>query len=419
MSLDVADIQGELFLNQGFLSMGNVRALHFHVGQDIHATGALFKGNGFALRLEGAKIKDHVDLSTSLFSGPLLLGSAQIDEFLMLRGSKLAASAGTEERDASLDLDSISVGQNIDCDGAESSGTIRMQGGTIGDSLILSGAKLRGVEVINATIAGDVYWTGMQDPQQASLNLTGTTFNTLHDDRFSWPVAGSLGVDQAKYKDLVLYEHANASDWPFRGSQLPLVVNDRLDWLRRQAEPFTPQPWMQFAKVLEEKGDVVGAKHVRFVYKRLAGRSASVLFRPVGFVYDAVEENPTRILTPITSLWLLGFVVFWRARRMNAMAPTEKTAYKRHTNGEPLKGYTPFHPAIYALENVLPVIKLGQDAAWAPNPAFDPGQSVAGWRRVLPAVEYRWLARLRWTLIAVGWMLALILAGAIGSRFKS
>jgi hypothetical protein len=44
----------------------------------------------------------------------------------------------------------------------------------------------------------------------------------------------------------------------------------------------------------------------------------------------------------------------------------------------------PFNPVVYALENVLPVVKLGQDSAWAPDP-----EANGSW---LP--EWKWIDRL-------------------------
>jgi hypothetical protein len=42
-----------------------------------------------------------------------------------------------------------------------------------------------------------------------------------------------------------------------------------------------------------------------------------------------------------------------------------------------------------------------------------------GWKRWLPQLSYNWLALLRWLLIVLGWILAIVLAGVIGSLFKS
>jgi hypothetical protein len=106
------------------------------------------------------------------------------------------------------------------------------------------------------------------------------------------------------------------------------------------------------------------------------------------------------------------------------MAPTDEDAYKEFAaSGKLLDHYQPFSPTIYALENVMPVVKLGQDNAWAPNPrraAKNPPPEKKGLMSTLDqwALNFNWLRRFRWLLIVLGWVLALILASVLGSSFR-
>jgi hypothetical protein len=148
---------------------------------------------------------------------------------------------------------------------------------------------------------------------------------------------------------------------------------------------------------------------------------------PFSLLYDWLEEDPTKSLYLILLLGVFGSVIFWRARRMNSMAPSEKDAYDKFaTSRQAPAGYVPpFNGIVYALENCLPVVKLGQDDAWAPDPRAEPtdwfpeSSRWAYWNNWLPKLTYRRLSFLRWAIILAGWLLALILAGAIGERFKS
>ena len=102
-----------------------------------------------------------------------------------------------------------------------------------------------------------------------------------------------------------------------------------------------------------------------------------------------------------------------------AMAPREKDAYDDFSKNDTRPSrLPPFNPIVYTLENVLPVVKFGQDDAWAPNPQLD-APSRESWKRWLPRFSYNWLAFARLVLIILGWALALILAGVIGNLFKS
>jgi hypothetical protein len=199
------------------------------------------------------------------------------------------------------------------------------------------------------------------------------------------------------------------------------TADARIEWLNLQDSNTVTasQPWLQLSGFLSGRGDDAGAKHVLYMMRRIQGYSRGRIERLLHLPYDLVEENPLNITYPILGLWAVGWLVFWRAHRMQAMAPTDSSAYDRFTHKQPMEGYVPFHPAIYALENVLPVVKFGQDSAWAPNPEAVSTGRHKGWRRWLPRIEYYWLARLRWALIVLGWALALILAGAIASRFKT
>jgi hypothetical protein len=272
-------------------------------------------------------------------------------------------------------------------------------------------------------------------PAGVVLLFFGTNVGELHDDEESWPQNGNLILDGLVYRRLVL--HAKATDEEIKqsefGERLRLDPLNRIRWLRLQpnSEQYNAQPWMQLAKLLESTGDTDGAKHVMYEFHRQ--RSRRSLWRPLSFFYDQIEEKPLRVGWPIAFLWGLGSLVFWRAKRMGAMRPTAVAA----TNGAgasvaAAQISAPLHPAVYALENVLPVVRLGQDSAWEPDPKAD-GSLLPDWNwvgrvrrraeqyaltRWMIRLDYKRLVLLRWVLILLGWGLALILAAAIGEQFK-
>jgi hypothetical protein len=140
-----------------------------------------------------------------------------------------------------------------------------------------------------------------------------------------------------------------------------------------------------------------------YSYRRLRTRSNFVR-RVSTWPVHWITEKPIRILFLILALWISGSLVFWRAAYFGAMVPTNKDAVAELKASRPLPpGYPTFHPFVYTLENVLPVVRLGQDDKWAP--------SNKTWM-------YVGLARLRWFLILSGWVLAGILTIAIGEQFK-
>jgi hypothetical protein len=92
------------------------------------------------------------------------------------------------------------------------------------------------------------------------------------------------------------------------------------------------------------------------------------------------------------------------------MAPTERDAYVNWATGKaPVSAYPRFQPFVYSLENSLPLVKLGQDDRWAPDPGFQ------SWGHMLVYWLLMWS---RWILILMGWLQATVLAAAVSDRFK-
>jgi hypothetical protein len=91
-----------------------------------------------------------------------------------------------------------------------------------------------------------------------------------------------------------------------------------------------------------------------------------------------------------------------------SFVPTNDSAQSTLANVHTLPpGYPEFQPIMYATENVLPVVKLGQDQNWSPN-ANDRNRA-----------RYWSLMITRWLLIFAGWAQGLILVSAISGRFRS
>jgi hypothetical protein len=409
--LEIADIAGEMLLKDHFSSSGEIVLLGTHIGGDLNCSSASFTCKDVALLADDARIAGTVYLTEKFSSaGTLRFLNTQIDGNLDCRGAKLTAIQNT------LYADQAKINQNVYLsEGFSSSSAVRFRGAKIGGDLDCSRAAISDLECIGTQTSGDLIWKGIQQPGDALVYLTNSTFSRLLDDRASWPAKGRLVLDGFVYRDLVLSEEATEE----------LLVDYRIDWLERQPKTdlIKPQPWLQVAKILEARGDPDGAKRVVFKLRRQQVLAANPLWQGATFVYDTLEEQPFWILFPIALLWFFGFVIFWRAARMSAMCPRDKDAYNELLRFRRLPGQYPrFNPAVYALENVLPVVKLGQDDAWGPSPQAKPGSWFSNrklaWTRWLPGINYPWLTVFRWTLILLGWVLAGILAAAIGERFK-
>lgn len=428
---DGAQIGDGVFLDDGFESEGTIRLLGAEIKGDLSCLGAKLKTKYNALIADGAKIGGSVFLEDGFESeGTIRLLDAKITGQLNCSGAKLMA------KDNALNAAGAKIGGDVFLDDSfESEGEILLFGAKIGGNLHVRSAKVAGVICKNTVVTGDMIWQRIEKSKGTFLNLVGAMVKNLRDDRMSWPDEGNLDLDGLIYEGLKLYEplsDENIKNHTY-SKEMPLVAKDRIAWLELQSveNASIAQPWVQLANLLNASGDPGGAREVRYAYqRRLHGRD--VLLRGRTYPFDQLEQWPLEICAPITFFWLLGSLIFWRAHRMSMMAPTEKEAFEVfQKTGKPPERYVPLNPFIYALENVLPVVKLGQDSSWYPNPQAAPGNwlpnrpkwlknTVERWAitRWIFRLNYRRLASLRWVLILFGWALAIILATALAEHFR-
>ncbi|MDT8069202.1 MAG: hypothetical protein ROO76_13635 [Terriglobia bacterium] len=362
--------------------------------------------------------------------GELHFEAARIGNPFNCQGAKLSltddALFATEAR-----FDSVFLNKGFSC-----AGRVILLRAQIDGHLSCYGASVSVMTCDLMQVKGDFTWVGikgvsvpMKGVSVPALSLRDATVGMLHDDRASWPSKGRLHLVGFEYGDLVLHEHPSEGELAEESLPREIVLNadDRMEWLRRQSdvEINEPQPWMQLAKVLEAHGNAAGAENVIYEFRRQQVHAASPLVRLTTLPFDLLEEQPLGVLWPMGLSWLIGSLVFWRAHRMKAMAPTDKEAYEefRKSKKAPTT-YPTFNPVVYALENILPVVKFGHDNAWGPDPLKTaqtkfPGRPKMQWTRWLPGLNYRWLAVFRWTLILFGWTLVIILIAAINRSFRN
>ena len=407
---DRAKIGGGVLLDQRFESEGEIRLLGAQIAGELTCNGANLKARGNALSADGARIGGGVLLNQGFHSeGTIRLPGAQITENLECDGANLKA------RGTSLLADGAKIGGGVFLrDHFEAEGVIRLLAAAIGHDLTIDGAKVAAVSCQNTVVNGDLYWQGIKNPRLASLILIGAKVKNLHDDRESWPAAGNLYLEGLAYEELTL--HRRPSQEQIENSlcseELELKVEDRIDWLMRQPENelSNAQPWMQLSKYMEGKGDPDGAKHVLFKYKCLLVTREWPLWRWVRVAFFRLEENPLRIAWSIAFTLLIGWLIFGFAGAHGLLAPTDADADKAFRAKTNLPaGYPELNTLAYTFENAVPLVKLGQDAKWAPDRSWFPKQSSTG---------YWFLVCTRWALILSGWFQGAVLGAALLGRFK-
>ncbi len=406
--LSGARIRGELSFSGAKLEVeakeGEEEVVGLSAGR-AEIGGGVFLGNGFTsngeIRLHGAQIKGDLDCS----------------------GAKLVVTEGK-----ALSADGAEIGGSVFLrDGFTCSGTIRLLGAMIGGQLNFRGAKVAEVCCENLLLSGDLLWMGIQEPEKAALNLMGANVKNLREDRESWPQAGNLVLDGLSYEEVTLHRKRTEVDiengrWT---EELVLKVEDRIEWLMRQRKDILTEahPWMFLAKHLEGKGDRRGAKHVVYTYRCLQAKSKWLPQRLLDCAFAWLEERPLRICWSIAITLFLGTLIFAGADRSGAMIQTvriQPNAVKDDGEVKPVSPlYPKYQPFVYTLENAVPLLRLGMDDKWTPNPS--PEFCVAWyprWPWLYFISTYGVLVFFRWALIMWGWVQATILAAALADRFR-
>lgn len=412
LNFERARVTGSVFLRNGFRAQGIVRLLNTQIGGNLECDrGAFinppkknFPGSGIALYADGISIEGSVFLRNGFRAeGEVRLLGAQIGGTLECQDGAFINPLKKKPDGSTLEASGWALSANrarvkgkvFLSDSFEAEGTIDLRGARTEDALNC----LKGIF------------------KAATLDLRDASAHSIMDDDKSWPNQGNL------YLDGLVYE---------RISEGPTEARTRLRWLELQSE-FTPQPSRQLAKVLMETGDDRGAHWVLFQMERRRRAQEMERFRRVHQDHGLLVRLRCAIWSRAVSLWnglvaltigygyypgwafvwllllaALGWGVFRLGYAAGAMAPTDKDAYSffveqcRKQHCQPPEYYERFHAFVYSLENSVPLVKLGPEEKWQPDP-------------VGPVMWPGFLRWFRWGQICFGWFLTtLFVAGVSG-----
>ncbi|MFM8746651.1 MAG: hypothetical protein ACKOED_08300 [Aestuariivirga sp.] len=438
-----------------------------------HEKGVRVSGGWISgvLDLEGARIPRDIGLTDCRFTAVPVLRYAVIDN-LFLDGSSLPGlEAERLEARGGVSLKGADVGGEVRLSGSRLDGHLSLDGATIAcagsAALAAEGIQVRAVEMRGATIAGetritaaqvdgdfDVTGSHLSNPQggalllnrteirggfflrrnariDGTLDLTGASIDTLHDDEDSWPAPGNLLLNRCLYNALI-------------GG--PVDSARRLQWLARQSpkrwsEDFWPQPYERLAFVLREMGHDEDARAVLVEKERLQraarrARASHPLWRMAlkamdGLLWVTVGygRRPLLAFAWLFVFWVLGAAIFAFANAQAALKPNSPVVLRstewtmcgvargeeRMLVGGPAMGraspgqsqmacflaqpeassYPAFNASMYSLDTLFPVLEIGQKSYWRPDPdkpwgaavmAYYYFQALVGWALSLLAI---------------------------------
>jgi hypothetical protein len=406
--LDQSTIHGSAFFNGMKVLSGRLSLRGTKVDGAVEINRARFFTTGSAITAELCEVHGAVTLVDGFRSkGEVLFQGASVGAFICKRG--------TVRRNLNLELINIK-GHLLLSDGFKCFGTVNLLQANIEGHVNCQWSFIRSLLAENARIGGNLLWRGISHPEKTQLNLVRARVNTIYDEKESWPPSLGLRLNGLMVQGLQLYSHPSRpidKAQPFANKNLPFKASDRIEWLNLQpkAELVESQPWIHVAQLLEQNGRKRDARRVVRELRRHQIRAnwSGRILRPLGALWEQtiadLEEQPLKIVFPILICIAIGSVIFTLGR--SQFIPTKAaTVSSKGPDAVPEPGYPRFQPIVYATENVLPVIKLGQDEHWAPNPNQN-------------ATHYWILAITRWFLIFAGWAQGLILVSAVSGRFRS
>jgi hypothetical protein len=381
-----------LLLRDPFLSDGTIRLLGAEIIGDLDCSGASLKArldrNGI---LEDALVADHATITGNVYLNKQL----SVHGTIHLVGAKIGGDFGFER---------VTFHDNEQC---------RLQ-------------------LDRMTVTGSFFFRYMSSPI-ANVLLNGATVGGLVDDAASW----GEGLDLHGF----IYDGIH---W-----QSPTDAKARLTWLDKQmpdlsgkdgdGRRFSPQPWLQLKKVLREAGHLEEARQIGIALEerrrhcgkvgehppswRLRGWLHRHVVRTLhwGFgLFTGYGYRPMKLVYWTIFVWLACGAYDNVAAYHGAFAPTDFGLLEKQTHTvsnwylskDLPAAYPGFHPLVYSLNVLLPVVDLQQEQNW--HPVMPPPSPV--WIRNIAALFTSWGGRaqiLFWTETLFGWVAGLLLIAVL------
>jgi hypothetical protein len=408
VALDGAHIGGSLRL-AGAVLTGVLDVSSARVDQDVTLDSAKLE----EMRAQGLRAGGDLRLLHVTAEGTILLTGARIDGSLDLSAARLSAETHT------LVAESMHAGRGMFLvEGFQSHGEIRIVGATLGGPLNLESAELTnpggwalnawGVEIgmglwasglkadgelrlTNARIRGPVHLEAAtvsgQGSEGISIHLWGAECDELLLPVETAPpgLIELRGARTRQFTDLGRYYRVYVGDFAYEslgyGSG---ALDDRLRWLARAEDGFSPGAYDRLAAVLRAAGREDDARDVAIARERArrrtlhrAGRWTSrFLGATVGHGYRPWRAGAWLAAVVLAGWWCFGSL--WRDDMVAAGGDEE------------------FRPLLFSLDAVLPVVDLGQDDRW----------------NIVGGGAQWWYA----FSVLAGWALATVLVSALTAR---
>jgi hypothetical protein len=452
-----AEVQGSVFLRNGFLSKGEVNFINLKIGGILDCSdGKFINKNGISLNCNGIKVEGTVFLKNGFLSeGEVNFIASKLAS---LDCSNSEFICGLENNISLICSASIIEGNVFLNNNFRSKGEINFISSQIGNILDCTNGKFINEEGLSLncfqmTVGGSVFLN------DGFINVGTINFYYVQIKYLlsflNLNKGCNLSLLSVKVNELQLIEKEEFGQLYLDGLEYNHISGINLDskiflqWLGKMPE-FKPQPYKQLAKVLRNMGHNEDANNIMIKYndelRKKDFLTCDRLFISIlKWIYGKTAGygyKPMKVLGTMFIVWFLCSLFYWKASSVAVFAPSnplifqykdykvkiadEGTAIGDFFNSKDYKctddtiecnnwtnsklldeEYTTFNPFMYSLDVILPIVDLQVEKDW--------GQYISSNNGTLNDVTL-WLM---WFEILFGWIYSLILVAILSGLAKN
>ncbi len=378
-----------------------------NIGGQLICDGSLLTAqNGDALSAQGIEVNQDLLMRGAEVMGMVRLTSAKIGGQFDSEGAKLTAQTGDALKAQGMEVAHVLLR------GAKVTGSTNLIGAKIDGYLDCEAATFDGkggdaLSLQRASVGGALVWRNVT-VTSGMVMLAAATVGDLWDDLASWPRAYDPNLPSPQ-------PNLHLDGFTYTGLFATTTrAKDRLPWLAAGSYwegTFTPQPYTHLAKVLREMGHDREARIVLFEREKLLAQNLYEVQRKeyvaalqgdqtqradAGWIWLSMmgARAWAALMRRVTGygyapqyalFWALGCVglgtmLYFIGYAQGLMVPNsaviltsgdwatafgaDAVAPALEWQGQAAAHYETFYPIPYALDVFLPVVDLGQHAAW-------------------------------------------------------
>jgi hypothetical protein len=351
-----------MFCRQGFKAVGEIRLPRAHIGGQLSFKDATLNNpSGQALYAHGLRV-DH-----SMRCERCTADGCDEEGAVFLLGAEIggrvtfARSTLRNQRGPALEAKRLRVELDVCCnEGFVAEGEVLLPGAQIRGALRFDGATLKSgsqlaldLEAVHVTTL-DLRFAEMPS---GTVKLTDAAIGRLRDKPYPnpdrWP---RCQLDGCRYDTLEATSEQEVTKH-VKGQEVTKRVKERLAWVARDPDHYSPRPYEQLAAVYRAHGEDAAARRVAIEKQR---RRRDVLDFPARAWSWFLEVTVGHGYRPwlaggwLLSLMAIGGVLFGKVFEHGLSQ--DLTPAKRQV--------TSFEPVIYTADALVPVLNLGQETAW-------------------------------------------------------